>query len=171
MFFRHPLHISSLRGDIPEQPFGVQAFIYFTAIGLLLFSAYTVETKNLSVTPMAVAFGLGIVISVLFFRKTGLGGEPIAEIPVTQEVYRAVDTGKPAQSDSSDFHDEELDRLIDKGEYREAREYLDNQLRMAKEMGDVEGQHNYSKYHALITQVSMEDTRRLGYSEDDIPRE
>jgi hypothetical protein len=149
-----------------EQPIIVQIIILAISLGLAALTIGMVAKNNLPDTPPIIAFVVGLSGTLLFFWKTGFSGEPIAEFQVNKEVYSA-SKENPDSQEPPEFHDDELDSLIDKGDYLGARHYLDEQLRMAKEMGDVEAMHNYTHYKTIITRATMEDTRRLGHTEDE----
>ncbi len=81
---------------------------------------------------------------------TGYGG-PSQPYGAPQQMKVEADTG---------FRDYELDDLIENGQLSEARKYLTDMLKMAKEMGDDKGYANYKQYEKRITAAASDPTRR-----------
>ncbi len=71
----------------------------------------------------------------------------------------------PVQADP-DFHDPELEALIDAFKLREAREYLQGMIDVSREMKDPATEANYRRYEKLIAEASL-DGRRIEHKDSD----
>ena len=56
------------------------------------------------------------------------------------------------------FRDEDLDRLIEQGKFTQAREYLRDMKKLAKEMDDATTLTNYSQYEERIARASRQSS-------------
>jgi hypothetical protein len=65
----------------------------------------------------------------------------------------------PVSADPA-FFDEQLDRLIADSEFREARNYLNDMIKIAKEMNDQKALANYRKYEKKISDAASRSTIR-----------
>ena len=109
--------------------------------------------------PVFVIMGISTLIVWLIFRHTGPGGEPVMAVTRTEEIDIPSDPDAMEDEAPVDLHDEKLYSFIRKGNYIEARKYLNEMLQMSKEMGDTEGQRIYRSYESIITKAAMEDKR------------
>ena len=63
--------------------------------------------------------------------------------------------GPPPPQGNPDFHDEELDRLIDAGNLIEARKRLLEIIKVAKEIQDIEVLENYRQYEIRLNEAAL----------------
>jgi len=66
----------------------------------------------------------------------------------------------PPPQGSPDFHDEELDRLIEAGKLIDARKRLSEIIKVAKEIQDVNVLANYRQYEIRLKEASLNGTHR-----------
>jgi hypothetical protein len=62
----------------------------------------------------------------------------------------------PGVEADPDFSDEKLDRLIEDGDLSEAREYLRQMLKIARETKDKQGEANYRIYREKLQAANLE---------------
>ncbi|MCX6645210.1 MAG: hypothetical protein NTY09_02455 [bacterium] len=67
----------------------------------------------------------------------------------------------------SDFSDPALDELIEAGKFSDARDYLDDMLRVAKELNDQKGYSNYANYKSKIGQAQKTVSKKWKYDSSD----
>lgn len=66
-----------------------------------------------------------------------------------------------------DFTDTTLDRMIEDGKFSDARDYLDDMLRVAKELNDQKGHTNYLAYRTKIAQAQKKGAKKWKYDPSD----
>ena len=111
----------------------------------------------------------GILIYILFNRDTlQLAGRRVRgkslEEKLTSTTYRA-DKDRPDYSElglrplikieTDGFSDQKLETLLRDSELAAAREYLENILRIAREMGDEDTVEKYKKYGERLTELEQ----------------
>lgn len=66
-----------------------------------------------------------------------------------------------------EFSDITLDRLLEDGKLSDARAYLEDMLRIAKDMSDEEGLKNYSSYQTKIASAQKRGTKKTRFKTSD----
>lgn len=146
----------------PEQPHSTQIVILVVIAALIII--IILRHNKLGYTesqyiPVFVIMGISALIVWLIFRHTGPGGEPVMVVTRTEGIDIPSDSDATVEKTPVVLHDEKLNSFIRKGNYIQARKYLNEMLQMSKEMGDTEGQRIYRSYESIITKAAMEDKR------------
>jgi hypothetical protein len=105
-----------------------------------------------------------IVFLIVNSGKGGQGrGRGRDEYYTASGVYGGKAAPPPPTASSTpdpDFRDDHLEELITDGRLGEARTYLREMIKMAREMSDMKGVRNYAQYEAKINKAAMSSTRR-----------
>ncbi|MFH1675506.1 MAG: hypothetical protein ABIC40_00675 [bacterium] len=118
-------------------------------------------------------FGIWALAVYLFFIKGPSAAPHRSSVDRSSDLqYRAQSRGSgqfseptPIKADAS-YYDPELDRMIENGDFKGAREYLRDMQKMAREMNDSKALANYAAYEQRIARAASKAPTRLQSKKD-----
>jgi hypothetical protein len=94
-----------------------------------------------------------VVAAIFYLARRGKYMADRGDLILLNEELEAKADAEKTGEHVDDFHDEELDSLISRGKFKEARKRLFDIIKVAAEMNDDKAIKNYQKYKQLLDEA------------------